>query len=271
MYINTSVAGHFGELLQGRLGPHGPVSLVSLPCPLLTLKARSRPSNHLSVYSPQRVLSLQTTRCFLNRIGVPINQRFTLHSDMPPGGGAGASTASLIALAKLAKSPLSDMELARACLDIEGATDPLMFSHPEQMLWASRQANLVHPLPALPKFEVLGGFYGPHCRTNPQDQNFADISDLVTKWKDAAQAQNLGAIAKLATASAKRNLAIRGDASDPTLDIAKDINALGIVIAHTGAARGFIFAPNTVPKAAKSHLVAAGFSTIVHFKAGGQR
>lgn len=269
MHVKTSVAGHFGELLQGRLGPDGPVALVSLPCPHLTLRARAALSNHLSIYSPQRVLSLQTTRRFLQRIGAPMNRRFALHSDMPPGGGAGASTACLIALAQLSHSTLSKVELAQACLEIEGATDPLMFSHPEQMLWASRRAELLRPLPKLPKFEVLGGFYGALCRTNPKDQNFADVSDLLTKWEIAAQAQDLDTLGKLAKTSAKRNLALRGDTTDPTLRIAEDINALGIVIAHTGAARGFIFAPNTTPLSAKSHLGAAGFSTIVHFTAGG--
>ncbi len=270
MHIKTSVAGHFGELLQGRLGLDGPVALISLPCPKLQLMARVARSNHLSVYSPHRVLSLKPARCFLRKIGAPLNQRFTLHSDMPPGGGAGASTASLIALARLSQSALSDMDLARACLEIEGATDPLMFSHPEKMLWASRRAELIRWLPALPKFEVIGGFYGPLCRTNPQDQNFADVSDLVTEWVDAAQKQDLATIAKLATSSAKRNLALRGETNDPTLTILKKINALGVVIAHTGSARGFIFAPNTTPLSAKSHLESAGFSTIVQFKAGGQ-
>ncbi|TCP38104.1 hypothetical protein EV662_12129, partial [Rhodovulum marinum] len=33
------VAGHFGEFLQGRLGPDGPVVLVTLPCPALAVRA----------------------------------------------------------------------------------------------------------------------------------------------------------------------------------------------------------------------------------------
>ena len=33
------VAGHFGELIQGRLGTAGPVVLISLPCPALTVTA----------------------------------------------------------------------------------------------------------------------------------------------------------------------------------------------------------------------------------------
>ena len=33
------VAGHFGELLQGRIGRDGPVALVTLPCPVLGVTA----------------------------------------------------------------------------------------------------------------------------------------------------------------------------------------------------------------------------------------
>ncbi len=269
MHIKTSVAGHFGELLQGRLGPDGPVALVSLPCPKLTLNAWAFHSPTLSVYSPQRVLPLTTARRFLNRIGAPLIQRFVLQSQMPPGGGAGASTASLVALSRLSGSDLSDIDLAQACLAIEGATDPLMLPRPEQLLWSSRQAEILHHLPALPQFEVLGGFYGQRCRTNPKDQNFADISDLVEEWPVAAKAKNLEAIAKLSTLSAKRNLALRGEPHDPTLQIANDINALGVVVAHTGAARGFVFAPRSVPPKARARLIQAGFSSLVHFKAGG--
>ena len=46
------VEGHFGELLQGRLGPAGPVVLVTLPCPVLAARLlagrRHRPSGQAS-------------------------------------------------------------------------------------------------------------------------------------------------------------------------------------------------------------------------------
>ncbi|BAJ82867.1 BluE protein (plasmid) [Acidiphilium multivorum AIU301] len=30
--IEIAVLGHFGEFLQGRIGPGGPVALVTVPC-----------------------------------------------------------------------------------------------------------------------------------------------------------------------------------------------------------------------------------------------
>jgi len=35
MTRSVRISGHFGELLQGRLGPQGPVALITLPCPVL--------------------------------------------------------------------------------------------------------------------------------------------------------------------------------------------------------------------------------------------
>ncbi|MGH1414696.1 MAG: propanediol utilization protein [Pelagimonas sp.] len=269
MLLRTSVAGHFGELMQGRLGQHGPVVLVTLPCPALCVHARAVPSLRTEIYSPQRILSAQRARRFRHGIQAPTQQRITLHSDMPPGGGAGASTAALVALAQLSGRRIDPADLAKACLKIEGATDPLMFPQPEQMLWASRQARVISPLPVLPKIEVIGGFFGPLCTTMPGDENFADISDLVPQWTQATHDQDLKTIAQLTTTSALRNLKQRGIANDPTIEMARNLNALGVVMAHTGAARGLIFAPNSVPLRARATLKSAGFSRLVQFKAGG--
>lgn len=271
MLLKTTVNGHFGELLQGRLGPSGPVALITLPCPALQLTALSGPAPQLGVYSPQRVLSLHLARRFLSRLGCSEHRRFVLNSAMPPGGGAGASTAALVALARLGGRADDPQALAAACLEIEGATDPLMFARPERLLWASRRALILQKLPALPKFEVLGGFWGPMTRTAPNDTGFADISDLVHDWTNAAHAQDLPRLCRLCSDSAARNLALRGAPDDPTQRIASRLNALGFVVAHTGAARGFLFAPNTCPKDAASALRQGGFARIVKFNAGGKQ
>jgi hypothetical protein len=44
------VSGHFGELMQGRLGPRGPVALITLPCARLGLHARLAPRLPLGLY-----------------------------------------------------------------------------------------------------------------------------------------------------------------------------------------------------------------------------
>ena len=76
---------------------------------------------------------------------------------------------------------LHPSDLARACVAVEGASDPLMFPAPERLLWASRRAEVLETLPPLPSFDVLGGFFGPNRRTDPRDANFPDISDLMAR------------------------------------------------------------------------------------------
>lgn len=263
------VSGHFGELLQGRIGPQGPVALVTLPCDALGVTARRLPAPHLALHSAgQRLLTTARARAFLASLDLPIRHRIILRADMPVGGGAGASTAALVAAAALAGWRGSASDLARACIAAEGASDPLMFPRPAEILWASRAAQSLAALPPLPPFEVIGGFFGPAIRTNPADNGFAEISDLIPQW--TAAAGDLPRLAALASQSADRHIALHGTQSAQPASLAAGLGALGYVIAHTGAARGLIFARGQVPTQARAALIAAGARQVVQFRAGGE-
>lgn len=260
------VEGHFGEFLQGTLGAGGPVVLVTLPCPVLAVEAFPA-----ALPDPHGLLPPARARALLDRLGLADPGPYSLTATMPRGGGAGASTAALVALARLAGSSHSPDDLARACVAVEGASDPLMFPAPEELLWASRRAEVVQALPPIPAFDVIGGFRGPNIRTNPADGDFADIADLVAQWRAAARASDRAALARLAATSAARNAARRGPADDPAEALARRLGALGHVAAHTGSARGLLFAPAAIPPDAPHVLAAAGFRRIVTFRAGGRR
>jgi uncharacterized protein involved in propanediol utilization len=259
------VSGHFGELMQGRLGRDGPIALISLPCAALNVTAWRRPGRHLALHGA-RLLSPQRARLFLRSLGLSLRAPVQIRANIMAGSGAGSSTAALVALARVAGWQGDPAELARACVVSEGATDPLMFAQAERLLWASRQAVVLDQLPALPKFEIVGGFYGPGQRTDAKDQNFPDISDLLQDWRRAADLETL---AQLASISASRTLALRHAWDDPTPELARATGALGYVIAHTGSARGLLFAPQTVPEVAQAALRAAGFRGVLRFTAGG--
>jgi uncharacterized protein involved in propanediol utilization len=264
------VQGHFGELLQGRIGPKGPVALITLPCPpftatvTATVSATSAPGFSLSdaagVLGPERAIRM------LTELGLPGNVAYRLTLTMPPGGGAGASSAALMALA-LAAGARDPALITAAALTVEGATDPLLAQVPERLLWASRQGRVLAEMPVLPRFEVLGGFLGPGQRTDPSDDDFPDIADLVSAWPRACEV--LKDMADLVSESARRTLARRGPSDDPTEALALRLGAFGHVIAHTGSARGLIFAPGMVPEAAEAGLREAGFSRITRFGCGG--
>lgn len=258
---SLSVAAHFGELLQGRLGSDGTVAIVTLPCPALRVTLTAR-SGGFALHQPDgRAIPLDEARRLF-----PHSARLTLRAPMPLGGGAGVSTAARVALLRLG-GMTDPAELAAACHALEGATDPLMFPDPARLLWASRQGRVLAQLPTLPRFDIIGGFFGPPRRTDPKDLHFSDISDLVAAWPAACA--SLPAMALLASESARRCLALRGPADDPTPELAARLGALGWTMAHTGSARGLIFAAGTVPDAALSDLRAAGFSTITRFGLGG--
>lgn len=248
------VPGHFGEWMQGRLGPDGPVGLVTLPCPRLGLTAWSMPG----LPPDARLMRLSAA------LGWPVAP-VALRRRGGLGQGTGLSTAALIAAASLSGWRGAPAALARACVAAEGASDPLMFPQPEGLLWASRQGRVAARLPRPPTYEVIGGFWGPLHWTDPSDAAFPDISDLVQDW---AQARGLAAFAALASESAARTLARRGPAGDPTADLAQELGALGWQIAHTGTARGLIFAPGTVPPHARAALVRAGLRAPVQFRGG---
>ncbi|MCU9849413.1 propanediol utilization protein [Defluviimonas sp. WL0024] len=265
------VAGHFGEFLQGRIGPGGPVALVTLPCPVLAVTARHVPGPGLAVHGAgQMLLGPARARRLLTALRCRLNGRVMLRATMPAGGGAGASTAALVALARLAGARSGPHDLARACVATEGASDPLMFDVPERLLWASRRAVVLDRLPPLPALDVVGGFYGPHRRTEARDMDFPDIADLIAPWRAAAEAGDGAAVAALAAESARRTLAMRGPEGDPTEALARATGAAGFAIAHTGSARALLFRRGDMPEDIAATLRRAGLRGNVRFEVGGK-
>ncbi|MFD2175750.1 propanediol utilization protein [Rhodobacter lacus] len=257
------IPGHFGEWLQGRLGPEGAVALVTLSAPDLGLDARHRPGRGLRIHGAG--LSPARGRAFLERIGAGLFGQVVVRPVVAPGLGTGVSTAALLALARLAGVGAPEEMLAKACIAAEGASDPLMFAAPDRLLWASRQGCSLGLLPPLPRYEILGGFEGPPVRTEPRDTAFPDISDLVARWQAGP---TLADLAALASESAARSSRLRGPAVESAPALAARLGALGWMRAHTGPARGLIFAPGRVPTGAEALLRAAGWRGILRLRGG---
>ncbi len=262
------IAGHFGEWFQGRLGSDGPVVLVSLPCAALGVQAAVVPAEDFEL-DDGGLVGEARARGFLDRLGIAAKGRVTLRAQMPVGGGAGASTAGLLALAQAFGVKAEPQALAQACLATEGAVDPLMMTAQDTRLWASREAREVRQFAALPEFHVLGGFWGAPERTDPSDDVFPDVQDLIPFWDRASRDGDRAALAGIATEGARRTTAARGPEGDPTLDLAREFGALGWCRAHTGSARGVLFAPDGVPAGAAARMRDAGFDEVLVFSTGG--
>ena len=254
------VAGHFGEFFQGRLGPEGPVVLVTVPCAALGVEAEAEPG----AFAITGLDVSTTARLFFEASGGVPRLRFQLRADAPAGAGAGMSTAALLALAKAAGVEPGH----NALLTAEGAVDPLMLDAPGDVLWASREARVVQTFAALPEFAVVGGFFGPPEATDAADLNFADVSDIVRFWKAACERGDRAALAGIASEAARRTTALRGPKDDPTEVLGRDLGALGVIRAHTGSARGLLFAPDRVPEGVVAALCEAGFAQVFGFRTG---
>ena len=119
MTRSVRISGHFGELLQGRLGPQGPVALITLPCPVLACTA-SQGAGPLHLRSKgEAVMRPADLRQLLTALGLPRRGRFQLTTEMPVGAGLGASTAARVALARAAGVD-DPQRIAMACLAVEG-------------------------------------------------------------------------------------------------------------------------------------------------------
>ena len=252
---SVRVAGHFGEFLQGLLGPSGPVALVTLPCPALAATARRGGADALDPAMRARLVAALNAADDPN-IGVSV--------EMPPGAGAGASTSSLIALARALGAEAA--AIPAACLAAEGAVDPTMLPRPAEALWASREARVIETLPSPPAFEVVGAFFGAPERTTADDGEFPDIADLIPLWRAACDADDLRKVAALASLSAERTTAMRGPKGDPVSALAEKLGALGWARAHTGSARALLFAPGAAPDGAEDAMRGAGGSQAIRFR-----
>ncbi|MGB0958919.1 MAG: propanediol utilization protein [Halocynthiibacter sp.] len=263
---DISIAGHFGELIQGRMGPNGDVALISLPCPKLHVRLSHKTGPFAFTQTPQDILNTDDIDALFHALSAEKSGAFHLTHDMPAGGGAGASTAARVAVIKALSPDLLPEDIARICFQTEGAVDPLMYPNADHMLWASRTGAVHTMFSPLPEGDLIGGFLDKSERTDARDANFADITDLIAKWPDI---RTLHDMAQLTTLSAQRNHKTRGHHDDPTFDIAQEIGALGVVVAHTGSARGFLFDRGGIPEDAQAILTASGLRGLCQFSFGG--
>ena len=248
------------------MGPDGPLALITLLPQNICVRAWQKAGSNRRCHAVGYGAMARTPLIRLeNILRLPPCGLTLSHLPFPPGLGTGMSTASLIAYAILSGFAGSAQELARATVVAEGASDPLMFSEPDRILWASREGRVLSR--CLPPFraEILGGFFGPALPTRAVDQNYDDVSDLVAAWQSSS---SLAEQAALSSESARRCYQRRGISGDPTRQLAADLGALGYASSHSGAARALIFAPGKVPERAEEALKEAGLYRVLHFRTG---
>jgi len=81
--LSVTVPGHFGEWIQGRLGPAGPVALITLACPVMCARA---PGTQLKA---RDFLDAARLDAFAAALGISAKDWPDLDCDMPLGAGRG--------------------------------------------------------------------------------------------------------------------------------------------------------------------------------------
>ena len=269
---HARVAGHFGELVQGRFGPNGPVALITLPAPPLVTEVTYQPSEApLSAVDGDSAKALAAAHLVLARAGLSARGALGITRPAPPGLGLGSSTAEVLgairAVAGASMLALAPEEEAALCREAEGACDPLMW--PDPVIFASRQGRVLRPLAALPCMRIVGGIAGPPQSTDPGDGAFPDQTVLFEQATQALAQGDLGALGAAATASAEANQARNPNpAWEVMCAFGQEHGAVGVVVSHTGPAIGLVLEPGRSGRRVAAALGQAGLDRVMRFGVG---
>lgn len=266
----VQVRGHFGELVQGRLGRDGPVALVTLPCSPAVTEVHFAPARGpLEIKGEPSQKSRRAANLALDRYAPKgWGGQLGLVPWGDPGAGTGSSTASVLgtirAIARAFGAVPSPEDEAAFCLEAEGAVDPLMY--PGNLCFASRAARVIEHLPPLPAFRVVGGIAGPGKPTEPDDQNFPDMRKTFALLKTGLAEGDLLKVARASRQSAEANQDRNPNPIwDDILRIGQAQGALGPVVSHTGSAIGLMVPPDRDGQALARHLQEAGLARTIVF------
>lgn len=268
----AEIAGHLGELVQGRLGPGGPVALVSLPCPGLVSRVGYVPARGpLAAAEPVSAKALAAARLALAEAAAgDWGGRLSIARPAAPGLGLGSSTAETLgavrAVARAFGLRLPPEREAALCLAAEGAVDPLMWQAP--VVFASREGRVIERLPPLPPMRVVGGAAGPPSPTDPADSRFPDLSDVFADLVAAMHDGDAGRVARAASRSAEANQARNPNPLwGPIRALARRHGALGIAVSHTGPAIALLLSPDS-PANPGPELAALGIDPVLDYALG---
>jgi uncharacterized protein involved in propanediol utilization len=254
--------GHQGEILQGVFHDDGAVvrGLVTLPCRLFGSKAAflADETGVVTVEPAWRVLSRRAAQLTLERCGRRgLGGHVTVQSNIPPSWGLGSSTTDVTATIRAVADALGVLvtaeEVAVLAVATEVASDSTMFED-RCILFAQRAGVVVEDLGgALPPLVVLG--FNTHGAEEggsidtlafaPARYDWAEIESfrpLLGLLRRAVQTQDAMLLGRVATASAAINERFLPQPGfERLLEIADEVGAVGLQVAHSGVVAGLLF------------------------------
>lgn len=277
----SSAFGTFGELLQG-VDDDGVDFLVTLPISCWStatfVSEPSRPG--IAVSPPYKYKAVALARAILTSAGANGGGRIELRSAIPEGKGLASSSADLVATARAVGNALGvelSGELIEELLRRIEPTDGVMYD--AVTAFNHRQVRLRAVLGTLPPLIVVGldeGGVVDTMRFNrlPKPFDAADrraYTRLLAELTTAVADGDLTTVGRVATESAELNQKLHTKRTLGALRAAcADIDALGVVTAHSGTVNGLLLAgtdPDFTAKRAAAERVCmrlAGNVSVYH-------
>jgi uncharacterized protein involved in propanediol utilization len=255
-----SSASHWGEWIQGEFltaSGRRMRALVSAPCPCgvstATFEVRGDLTD-VSVEPAYKSKAAAAARLTLEAYGAGVGGHLTIESTIAEGRGCGSSTADATATVRAVSDALGvempSSEIGRIVVLAEKAADGVMFGS-STVLFAQRDGVVLEDFGlCLPPVVVVGALVGDNVDTLAlelapySEADIARFETLRVRLRAAARDQDVGALADVATTSARinqRHLPLPGyEALEEAADLS---GAAGVVISHSGAVGGLIFDP----------------------------
>ncbi|MBL1079467.1 hypothetical protein JK358_34185 [Nocardia sp. 2] len=273
-----SAFGSCGELLQGVTSDDRDF-LVTLPIRQgsVAVFEPGAPDGAVVTQPPGKSKSQRVAEHMLARARDHRGGRLTLISDLPEGKGLASSTADLVATARAVADAhgrrITAWEIEDELRAIE-PSDGVMY--PGSVAFCHREVRLLTRLAPLPPLTIVTGDEGGRVDTiefNRAEKPFTradkrEYTGLLTALTAAAARGDVRDIGEIATRSAQLSTVLR---ARPHLDFAiaaaREMGALGVLVAHSGTTTGLLIAdddPRYPAKLCAAQDIAAAFATDVH-------
>ena len=255
--VGTGVAfGTFGELLQGRNWEENLDFLVTLPitcCSYATFVTDPNCTS-ITVFPSYKQKSKTLASMLLEHVGLPQGGKLTIQSELPIGKGLASSSADLVATARSICScfhiKLPPSLLATLMCKIE-PSDGVMY--PGVVSFYHREGRLREFLGYLPPIVIISIDEGGELDTvqfNQRPKPFTRAEEikyqtLLDALAVAIRQQDVSTIGRIATESAILNQKLNPKRTlNDLLTVSKEINGLGVAVAHSGTCLGILLSPN---------------------------
>ncbi len=245
--------GTFGELLQGSLQNDDNHFLVTLPIQRFSkvVFTPDATSERITVTPSHKLKSRDLVQKLLDYYELRIGGHLSIESELPEGKGMASSSADLVAAARALASSLSHIiptELILAVLRTIEPSDGVMY--PEFVTFFHRKVELGRRLGFPSRLKIVaideGGQidtieYNQHNHLFSDDE-CAEYAELLQTVEAAILGNDLTLLGRVTTRSAVLNQSRNPKRHlGQMVEISKEVQALGVVGAHSGPCLGLIF------------------------------